>query len=144
MATIESAVKRPQPESAFIIRRRSVAPGGRLVRCQTLKCGLLGGRLLRFGGRHLAIVEHLDHLQPRFCPAPHVGQSCEPLQVKISLLLDSRMTFQAELLQQRSRLSSIFLGQSVKRIGRWFRRPHTIQGDEDCQRGGDNPRVGSS
>ena len=83
---------------------------------------LLGGRLLRFGGRHLAIIEHLDHLQPRFRPSPYVSQSCELFQVQVPFLLRRRMTAHAELLQQRSSLSAILVRQSSKRIGHRLRR----------------------
>ena len=83
---------------------------------------LLGGRLLRFGGRHLAIVEHLDHLQPRLRSAPHVGKSCELFQVQVPFLLRRRMTAHAELFQQRSCLCVIGICQFGERNGRRFRR----------------------
>ncbi len=57
-----------------------------------------------------------------FRTVPRVGESCESLQVQVRFLLRRRMTLQAELLQQRSSQSSIFIRHSSKRIGHRLRR----------------------
>ena len=61
---------------------------------------LLGSRLRRILGRHLAAFQHLQQVAPDFDFAPGVVERRETLEVQISLLLCRRMAILAVFLHQ--------------------------------------------
>ena len=69
---------------------------------------LLDGRLLRVLRRHLAVIEHLDDLEPSARPASDVIELREAFEIEFTLLLRRRVTVQTKLLHQRSSRRDVF------------------------------------
>ena len=61
---------------------------------------LCSRRLRRFLRRHFAVVEHLDHLQPRLRPLADRGKGRELLEIQLANLLLRRVAAQAIAAQQ--------------------------------------------